>query len=211
MSTSPHQPPRTPSGNVVTTFTERTFHEQETVNPGETGRVLLGEDFRYNTNQTFDFDLPGRVPNTEVRVYTSFAAKTANQGSSFTFKANGTNVPAATNDQISQVSDMQHQHYFVGNFSKRLNDLGDATKLAWNINYSSGGTIYLARLNYITVNYTRNLALSGSEVAWGLVANDPMSFAVSGAQRWHHGVGRDNPLESHRHAGTHQRWQCNLR
>ena len=49
--------PNSPAGEVVTTYVERLYHEQDIINPGETGRNFLGENFMGNKSQTFNFDL----------------------------------------------------------------------------------------------------------------------------------------------------------
>ena len=55
--------------------------------------MLLGEDFRYNTTQTFKFTLEGLVANSEVAVLTNFAAKAMAGGTSkLSFKYNGNNL-----------------------------------------------------------------------------------------------------------------------
>ncbi len=156
-----------PTGTAVpaTTFTDRLYHEEELVNPGETGRELLGEDFRYNTSQTFNFGLTNRVAGEPVTVVTNFMSKVVNGRSGVTFRANGTNVASLPGDTISRISDIQHFHYQIGNFVKTV-ELDD-DNLAWNVNYSYSGSIYLARLNYITVNYKRQLALTNGHLYFG--------------------------------------------
>ena len=79
---TPTKSSTTPDGNVVTTFLERQCHEQELINPGETGRVLLGEDFTNSNSQSFKFTLDGLVDGSKVQVLTRFAAKTIGSSSS---------------------------------------------------------------------------------------------------------------------------------
>ena len=50
-----------PSGELISTYTERLYHELEIINPGETGRAFLGDDFKSNRHQTFKFDQIGRA------------------------------------------------------------------------------------------------------------------------------------------------------
>ena len=61
-----------PHGTVVTTYIERLYHEQDLVNPGETGRRYLGESFTSSKKQSFKFDLNGLVDGGTVRVMTMF-------------------------------------------------------------------------------------------------------------------------------------------
>ena len=48
-----------PTGMTVTSYVERLFHEEDIINPGETGQSFLGEDFKSRRNQSFNFDLDG--------------------------------------------------------------------------------------------------------------------------------------------------------
>lgn len=67
----------TPIGPLKNTYIERLFHEQEYDNPGETGRIFLGESFASNRSQNFQFDLNGLVSGSRVKVYPVFAAQTS--------------------------------------------------------------------------------------------------------------------------------------
>lgn len=160
-------------GEEVNTFVERLYHEEELVNPGQTGRVLLGEDFRYNTTQTFKFTLDGLVANSEVSVLTNFVAKSMAGGSNkLTFKYNGNNLSSSSSDNISAATSLAHDHYNSASTIKRFT-LSGTNELNYSITFTPSGTLYLARLNYIAVNYTRSLALSGGKLAFGQLADSP--------------------------------------
>lgn len=154
------------TGPATSTYTERVFHEEELVNPGETGRMLLGEDFRYNKSQTFKFSLPGYISGTNVNVLTSFASKTMGGNSKLTFQQNGTNIPGDGTDNIGAVLDVAHTHYAWGSSVKSFVPT-NGENLSYTVTYNPSGTVYLARLNYIAVNYERALALQNGTVAWG--------------------------------------------
>lgn len=146
------------TGPATNTYTERIFHEEELVNPGETGRMLLGEDFRYNKSQTFKFSLPGYISGTNVNVLTSFASKTMGGNSKLTFQQNGANIPGDGTDNIGAVLDVAHTHYAWGSSVKSFVPT-NGENLSYTVTYNPSGTVYLARLNYIAVNYERALAL----------------------------------------------------
>ena len=154
------------TGPATSTYTERVFHEEELVNPGETGRLLLGEDFRYNKSQTFKFSLPGYISGTNVNVLTSFASKTMGGNSKLTFQQNGTNIPGDGTDNIGAVLDVAHTHYAWGSSVKSFVP-NNGENLSYTVTYNPSGTVYLARLNHIAVNYERALALQNGTVAWG--------------------------------------------
>lgn len=159
----------TPSGEPATTFVERLFHEQELLNPGETGRNLLGEDIS-SRPVTVSFDLPGRVAGTPVVVRTDIGSCSTTTTGSMTFAANGTTLPAAGDETVPLNTDSHHIHYYPTSHYRNL-DLGTANKLDWRVTYASINGIKIARLDFVTVNYERNLALTaGQALAFGDIA-----------------------------------------
>ena len=154
-------------GTPVTTFTGRLYHEQEIDNPGETGRRFLGESFATTKSQTFKFTLDDRVEGEPVSVYTSFAAKTGSSYSTVTCSYNGTQLPVTDGDLIARTTDLTHTHFFETTGCLKSFDLEGTNDLNYTISYSSSGTIYMARLDYITVNYVRSLKLKNGSLAFG--------------------------------------------
>lgn len=178
---TPSKSSTTPEGNVVTTFLERTCHEQELINPGETGRVLLGEDFTNNNSQSFKFTLDGLVDGSTVMVLTRFAAKTINASSKVSFKYNGNNIAGENNIDAVNKEDPSHYHYNAITTRKTF-ELSGTKELTYTIGYTPGGTVNLARLDFITVNYERALDLSGkSSLLFGLRTREPSQYEISGA------------------------------
>lgn len=154
-------------GTPVTTFTGRLYHEQEIDNPGETGRRFLGESFATTKSQTFKFTLDDRVEGEPVTVYTSFAAKTGSSYSTVTCSYNGTQLPVTDGDLIARTTDLTHTHFFETTGCLKTFDLEGTNDLNYTISYSSSGTIYMARLDYITVNYMRSLRLRNGSLSFG--------------------------------------------
>ena len=154
-------------GTPVTTFTGRLYHEQEIDNPGETGRRFLGESFATTKSQTFKFTLDDRVEGEPVSVYTSFAAKTGSSYSTVTCSYNGTQLPVTDGDLIARTTDLTHTHFFETTGCLKSFDLEGTNDLNYTISYSSSGTIYMARLDYITVNYVRSLRLRNGSLTFG--------------------------------------------
>lgn len=165
-----------------TSFTGRTFHELEIINPGETGREFLGEDFRYNTTQAFKFSLPGLIDGEEITAVTNFAAKTIGAKSKVTFQYNGNNLPPKSDgsDQIDPVKDIPHTHYVARTIANKFT-LGNGSKeLTYTITYSPASNTNLARLNYITINYPQRLELIDGQLSFGFrngAASDAISIA----------------------------------
>jgi hypothetical protein len=175
--------PSVSSGTIgsspITTFTDRQFHENETYSPGETGSYLLGEDFKYSTTQTFKFALTGYVEGSDVYATTAFAAKTIGGVSQLTFQVNGTNLSSTDYDKISAISDAEYEHVSTTSTTKSFK-LASGTDLSYTVGYSYTGTLYTARLDYITVNYTRQLALSNSSLLFRFPSGSTSStYALS--------------------------------
>ena len=179
---TPHQSSVVPAGeNIVTTFTGRMCHEEELINPGETGRVLLGEDFSSTNSQSFKFTLDGLVDGSEVKALTRFAAKTLVSPSSVSFKYNGQNLAGTAGISPIPANDGNHYHYNLVSEMKKF-ELNGTKDLNYTITYNPGGTVVLARLDYITLSYKRSLDLAGaSSLAFGLKSDGNSQFELSGA------------------------------
>ncbi|MBQ6080118.1 MAG: type IX secretion system sortase PorU [Muribaculaceae bacterium] len=156
------------AGDVVTTYIERLYHEQDIINPGETGRTFLGESFLTNKSQTFKFTLDGLVNGSTVKVYTVFAAQTTGDFRSTVSTAyNNTPLTDTGSDMIDPVSSLSHDHYYLSRSWKPFK-LEGTNELNYTVSFKGQGTIYLARLDFITVNYERNLALKSGSLVFGL-------------------------------------------
>ena len=171
----------TASGTVVNKFTERMFHEEELINPGETGRNLLGEDFTGNNSQSFKFTLDGLVDGSSVKVLTRFGAKTLNAASSVSFKYNGNNLEGTHRIEPVSSKDPNHYHYNVATALKTF-EMSGTKDLTYTVSYTPGGTVNLARMDYITVSYERALDISGkSSLPFGLRSDGASQFELGGA------------------------------
>ena len=131
----------------INTFTEKLFHEKELISPGQTGRILLGEDFKYNSSQDFKFTLDDYIPGSEITVLTSFAAKISGGTGKLAFQYNGTNIPQSNSDVIGSLSD-QYTHILTKDAYKRFSM--QSNNLNFSIALSYSGTVFIARLDYIT-------------------------------------------------------------
>jgi len=172
-----------PQGELVTTFIDRLYHEQDIINPGETGRNFLGEDFKNNRHQSFKFNLEGLVSGSPVQSYTVFGAYTPSVRSTITQSYNGTALPVLGGvDVISEVGKQSHVHYLLnGSGSIKTFTLDGTNELNFAIDFSCNGTVNLARLDYININYESQLALRNGRLTFGLhEASASKSYRVSG-------------------------------
>lgn len=157
--------------SAATGFHEALCHELDQFSAGETGHMLLGENFLYDKSQTFDFNLTDREPDTYIMMECSFMAKSATN-TRINFTANGIKQTALSNDIAGSTTD-KHGHYKEARISKYLVDNTGAEEtelkgntLSLNIAISNSGTMTMAALNYIAINYWRKLIVpkSGSLV-----------------------------------------------
>lgn len=156
-----------PTGPIKSTYIERLYHEQDIINPGHTGRNYLGESFVNNSSQTFRFDLNGLVDGSMVGVYPVFAAKTTDAKSSLTYWYNGTQLAQTDADIIGVCYNMSNEHYKLAKSVKRFT-LDSTDQLWFQVDFSCPGMVHEARLDFITVNYERRLAMRDGCLAFGL-------------------------------------------
>lgn len=169
----------------ATTFCERVHHEQDLTSPGEAGAELVGEDFRFTPTRSFSFRMPGRVPDTDVWFETSFVCRILGSTSRLVFTANGVQVPAASTDVVAITANDVHVH---GTETVTRHTLGIAdgtavsgTDLDITLTHSRSGTVYGAWLNYMCVNYTRNLTLADDRSGSLLFCTSGRSLSLDGA------------------------------
>ena len=173
------------SYDIIDTFTERLYHEEELYSPGETGSLLLGEDFLYTSSQTFTVSIPDYVSGTTVAVETSFGAKAVGGSSSrLTFQYDGTTLDYSSSDAISSISSSDsYTHCKVTSTVKTFVPTG-GDSFDYTITFTNTtSTVNMARLDYITVNYTRQLEIDGSDFSFRTDADTESGsvLSVSGA------------------------------
>lgn len=171
---TPVQASNSPTGAVVNTYVERLYHEQEIINPGETGRIFLGESFLSEKSQTFKFSLDGLVSGSNVTVLSMFAAKNDNASSTVSYSYNNTKLPELDNDLI-YVAESEDYYLTTSESSIKSFTLDGTNDLNYTVSYSCPSTSKLARLDYITVNYERELALRNGSLCFGLQDARPSS------------------------------------
>ena len=84
---------QTPGLQDITSFDEHAVYEQELYSPGSTGRLFLGDDFRYTTSKSFTFEHPGVDNSSPVKLRTSFGANILGGTASLVFTRNGQTLP----------------------------------------------------------------------------------------------------------------------
>lgn len=146
--------------NVVTDFRARKLYERELIAPSNTGRILLGEDFRAGGSRNFTFELPGNVSDSAY-ISMRFATYLTSGSSSLMLTSNGQRLPSTSGDKIEAVTS-SGQFMRLTNVEKVAPNAG--TKLTLGVEYSYSGAIKLANLDYIRVEYDRRLKLEDGEL-----------------------------------------------
>lgn len=171
------------ASNAIEQFTEHLLHENEIISAGSTGHILLGEDFRTRTSQTFSFSLPGNLSET-LWIRTAFAANVQDGKGRIELKVNGNSVtPSPNSIDASENEEARHFKLVNMNSTPSLGTMAD--KLDLGITFSAtAGTVRLARLDNIIVNYTRALSLDGPQLAFRVNRGFALAGATENTRIW---------------------------
>ena len=151
-------------------------HEADLLQCAASGRDYLGEDFKSAKSQSFQFDLPDNAAG-DARIRIQFGANATEQ-TSFIVSANGQRLPATTDDRIAKVT-MSDQYYKLTTTVKNAEEVGNS--LAVGIEYSQAGVVSTARLDWIEVEYERELKLRDSQLHFIVNPAQPTAYTISGA------------------------------
>lgn len=162
--------------SIYDTARQLLVHEQDLVQAGTSGRDYLGEDFRSQKSQTFEFDLTDNAGN-DATINVKFGANTSGAASSIMVSANGERLPATTSDRIAATSSSD-QYYQITTSIKNAEISGDA--LTVGIEYSQAGVVTTARLDWIEVEYTRQLTMRDGKLPFHINTKSPMALRISG-------------------------------
>lgn len=164
----------------ATTFIERLFHETDQTTPGQTGHQLLGEDFRYQPSRTFNFTLTDKADG-KVWLRCLMMVKTLSSQAVMSFTANGTQLPASDTDRIRIAAS---DAFGVNGLTTKEFDLADS-RLALGVTLTTSGTVSLANLDYIDINYPRHIRLSGGTLLFRTASPGVrLDGAGSGTRVW---------------------------
>lgn len=152
-------------------------HERDLAQAATSGREYLGEDFRSQRSQKFDFDLTDNVGE-KASIRVRFGANTSGAASSIMVSANGSRLSATSSDRIPATS-ASDQYYQTTATTKEAPV--DGNSLSVGIEYSQAGVVTTARLDWIEVEYTRNLVLRDGKLLFHVNTKSPGAYRISGA------------------------------
>lgn len=149
-------------------------HEKELASPGNSGRLMVGEDFNATRSRQFTFQLGGKTAP-DVTLKTSFLANSSAQ-SQLTFAIDGTQLPSTSSDRVDKTSSGSG---FWGTLAVTKKYFSvEADRFTLTLTFSNSAVVKSANLDYFEVIYRR--ALAGS-----------MDYFTTDRRVRHQGAGSD--------------------
>ena len=160
----------TPGGTQKANFFDVLLHEQNLAFAGETGRCMYGEDFRAQTSQSFPFSLTDASGAAKVRVVF---------GSRITGAPGKVGVSLNGEEQANAMALGATTDY--ANVARGTFNYTGSEKLNVGLRFSNqGGVLWMARLDYIQVEYLRQLRLNGGELYFRDPNAGRVTYTLSG-------------------------------
>jgi hypothetical protein len=154
-----------PSGQVthnVNSFVDHQFHEQELSNLIKSGRLWMGELFDIQTTHGVDFGMANVRSGTPTHLGVKVFAKSLTSPTTFSLKVNNNTVAT---QQVATVSGGYNKQAQEALFCEML-QVGSGN-MNVSLTFSKGGNPNAQGwLDYITVVGTRNLMMSGAQMAF---------------------------------------------
>ncbi|GHA73720.1 peptidase C25 [Pontibacter akesuensis] len=177
---------------TISTYTERQFYEKDLKNMVYSGREWYGEDFSsFQTTREFSFPVSDAVAGTAVKLTAALMANSA-ASSSFAVSLNG--QPLGTQTISGRGSGEYHPEGVnsIRTYTLNQQQLGTGNAYKVSLAFSpSGGATAIGYLDYLELQYERQLKLYGEQTAFRAPQsiNQPVSsFALAGlpaqAQVW---------------------------
>jgi len=156
-------PTLTATTNLIDSYPDRIFHEQDLINILQSGRNWYGETFNTITSsRSFTFPLPDLIPGTLVSV-TSAVVGNSKTASAFRIKADENNLGTQTFSGTGDHPYHAEGEHKVQTFQIPANNLTSG-KLQFNYTYDSQGTpAAVGYLDYVEIMTERRLALVGNQ------------------------------------------------
>lgn len=154
------------SGNrTVTSFTDRAFHEEDKTNFIKSGRNWYGEVFDVSLDQKFTFEFPNLLPGI-ASVKSSVVARTIyDNGTAYSkFLINYNNATVLTQN-IPNVTTNYTDAYGNANVQSKT-FIATTSNIDLNYLFQPYNSSASGYLDYVSLNATRSLILSGGQMAF---------------------------------------------
>ncbi|MBC5993826.1 type IX secretion system sortase PorU [Pontibacter cellulosilyticus] len=170
---------------TITSYNERHFHERDLKNMVFSGREWYGEEFSsFVTSHNISLPISDIVGGSDVKL-TAFLMANSPVESAFTIKVNNQTIgtqPIASRGTYSYHPQGTNS---IKTYTISQQALGSPTALETNLAFGTGGSsTSLGYLNYLLLNYERQLRLKGDQTSFRSVASmaAPVStFRITGA------------------------------
>ncbi|HEX6846624.1 MAG TPA: type IX secretion system sortase PorU [Chitinophagaceae bacterium] len=170
---------------TVNSFSERIFHELDTINLLASGKEWLGEEFAdapgKTLSRTFSISIPNLIPGSPSMLISNCVARSINVPSRFDVRINSQLV-----QQINIPSTGAGLYDLFGQQTQQQSDiLLSQESLQIHYTYLPGGFNAQGWLNFFEIHARRNLVLnSGRQLLfrdWNSVGNNICEFVISNA------------------------------
>lgn len=153
------------------------YYNPQEISIGNSGRMMVGEDFRVNSSRTFEMNMPGRVAGSSVNMRMSLVANSSRR-TSIHVTASGTELTNPTNDYIetNSESEIWGRQSIINRVFTPASD-----HVAVNVTLGVASTAKGAWLDYIELVYQRRF--EGSQILWAAGPN--VASAGAGAAGVH--------------------------
>lgn len=171
--------------NTVTSFSERYFHELDTINFLASGKEWYGEELSSlpgrSLTRSFSINLPGINNNAPVLMQTNCAARSVGAGSRFDIKLN--NQPAGQ-VLVNAVGGGVYDP-IANTATGLLTGTASQNNISLSYTYVPGSVNAQGWINWFELFMRRNLSLNGTDQLlfrdWTSVGNGPAEFIISNA------------------------------
>ncbi|MEO6833536.1 MAG: type IX secretion system sortase PorU [Chitinophagaceae bacterium] len=188
---------------VVNSFNDYDAHEVDLYNPGAFGKEWWGEKFGLGSmaqpERTFSFPLHSNIDSVGIRI--SVASRSVVAGNQMSLSLNGAPIAKYYFNAVSLEQDSNPVSVGLTDTKVPINASSATVLLSYNASSDAIGY-----LNYIELNWRRNLAFDGDNFSFrdwrsvgiGKVANYQISNAQNGCQVW----DVTNPVQPQIMSGT---------
>ncbi len=153
--------------NLVTTFIDYDFIEEDNYNLGKSGKQWYGDIYDVQTSYNYGFSMPNIVNTDSLRVYAKIIGHAASNGTSYTLASGGNSLDIAVG-----ASGTGTYAPLGKSVSGVLEYLGNGNSVDVQITYNKNGlSSSKGWLDYIEVNVPRTLTMIGSQMEFRDIAS----------------------------------------
>lgn len=158
------QTSETPTDKILT-YHDYVFHEGENLNLLKSGREWFGEEFTDGGPQSFPFNILGLIDSERLTIHWRVAASSPVE-SYFELRLNGIWLDSLALDPVTNVFER------IKDITGMVSFFTDSPNLNLTVNYSHPDPEAIGWLDYISVNFERDLRMAGEQFHF----RDPVTY-----------------------------------